>query len=218
MPRWFTQLRLRLRSVFRRGRIAANSMKNSSFTSIARSSRASRPALDPEQARFAALKALGAITQNKEACRDNRGVNWLEHLGQDLRFGVRTLLKNPAFTVVALLALALGIGVNTAMFSVAYGMLWRPLPFAHADRVAVVFLNHAARDFEYGTLCFRDYLTWKEDNRAFEEPALFTAPRMDIGGPEGVPEQVPGAKVTAGFFSTLARDSSRGTHLRARRG
>jgi putative ABC transport system permease protein len=107
------------------------------------------------------------------------------------------------FTVVAVLALALGIGANTAMFSVAYGILLRPLPYADADRVAVVYMRYFPRDFAFGTLCIRDYMMWKENNHAFEAPSLFSGQRMDIGGKEGVPEQVQGASVTAGFFSTL---------------
>ena len=97
----------------------------------------------------------------------------LEELRQDLRYGFRTLRKNPAFTAVAVLALALGIGANTAMFSVAYGILVRPLPYAAADRVAVVYMRYFPRDFAFGTMCIRDYLMWKENNRAFEDPSLF---------------------------------------------
>jgi putative ABC transport system permease protein len=89
---------------------------------------------------------------------------------------------------------------------VAYGILLRPLPYAGADRVAVVYMNYFPRDFKFGTMCIRDYLMWKENNRAFEDPSLFTSRRMDIGGKEGVPEQVQGASVTAGFFSTLGVD------------
>ena len=122
---------------------------------------------------------------------------------QDLRFGFRTLRKNPAFTVVAVLALALGIGANTAMFSVAYGILLRPLPYPDAERVAVVYMRYFPRDFAFGTMCMRDYLMWTQNNHAFENPSLFTTLRMDIGGNEGVPEQVQGASVTASFFSTL---------------
>ncbi|HEV8147244.1 MAG TPA: ABC transporter permease, partial [Bryobacteraceae bacterium] len=116
---------------------------------------------------------------------------------------IRTLLKSPSFTIVAVLALALGIGAITAMYSVAYGILLRPLPYHEAERLAVVSLRYFPRDFLYGTMCMRDYLTWKENNHAFEDPSLYTTRRMDIGGNEGVPEQVQGASVTAGFFPTL---------------
>jgi putative ABC transport system permease protein len=155
------------------------------------------------EAQRAACIELGGMYQVKEEVRQVRTGQMLEELLQDLRYGFRTLLKNPSFTVVAILALALGIGANTAMFSVAYGILLRPLPYGDADRVAVVFMRYFPRDFALGTMCMRDYLMWKENNHAFEDPSLFTTRRMDVGGDSGVPEQVSGAAVTAGFFSTL---------------
>jgi putative ABC transport system permease protein len=155
------------------------------------------------EAQRAARIELGGMYQVKEEVRQVRTGQMLEELVQDLRYGSRTLLKNPSFTVVAVLALALGIGANTAMFSVAYGILLRPLPYGDADRVAVVFMRYFPRDFALGTLCVRDYLMWRENNHAFEDPSLFTTRRMDVGGDSGVPEQVLGAAVTAGFFSTL---------------
>jgi putative ABC transport system permease protein len=155
------------------------------------------------EARRAARLEMGGVEQVKEEVRDVRSGRVLEQLWQDVRYGARTLRKNPAFTAVAILALALGIGANTAMFSVAYGMLWRPLPYPNADRVAVVFMRFFPRDFLYGTMCVRDYLIWKEHNRAFEQPALFRNRISDLGGSEGFPEQVQSAIVTASFFSTL---------------
>ncbi|HEY1239906.1 MAG TPA: ABC transporter permease [Bryobacteraceae bacterium] len=159
--------------------------------------------LSPEDSRRDALRAMGALTQNTEECRDMRRVNWIEHSVQDLRYGARALRRNLSFTIIAVLALALGIGANTAMFSVAYGMLVRPLPYGDSDHLAVVYMSYFPRDFRLGTMSIRDYLTWKENSRAFEDPSLFRSVRMDIGGSASVPEQVQGASVTAGFFSTL---------------
>src|SRR5215475_1949995 len=127
----------------------------------------------------------------------------IAELLQDVRYGTRTMAKAPGFTVVAVLALALGIGASTAIFSVAYGILARPLPYPDADRVALVGLRFYPREgADFGTLCMRDYLKWKERNHAFEEPALFTSRRMDVVG-MGVPEQIAGSMVTAGFFTTM---------------
>ena len=155
-------------------------------------------------ARRAALIEFGGLEQVKEEVRQARTGQMLQQMLQDLRYGFRALRKHRAFTMVAILALALGIGATTAMFSVAYGILMRPLPYADADRVAVVYMRFFPRDFAFGTLSIRDYLMWKENNRAFADPSLFTSQRMDVGGKEGVSEQVQGASVTAGFFSTLA--------------
>jgi predicted permease len=203
MPRWLIQLRLLLRSLFRGRQVHDDLDQELQYHLERQIEQGLMAGLSPDEARYAALRTLGPITQNKEACRDTRRVNWIEHLAQDLRYGARRLRKNPAFTVVAVLVLALGIGANTAMFSVAYGILLRPLPYADADRVAVVFMRFFPRDFAFGTLCIRDYLMWKQNNHAFEDPSLFRTLVMDIGGNEGVPEQVQGASVTAGFFSTL---------------
>ncbi len=163
-----------------------------------------RAGMAADEARRAARIELGGLQQVKEEVRQVRTGQMFEEFLHDLRYGARTLRKNPAFAIVAILALALGIGANTAMFSVAYGILLRPLLYPHADRVAVVFMNYFPRDFKFGTMCIRDYQTWKENNRAFEDPSLFSGLRMDIGGQEGVPEQVQGAAVTAGFFSTMS--------------
>jgi putative ABC transport system permease protein len=204
MPRRLTQLRLLLRSTIRGRQVEQDLDQELQYHLERQVEEGLTAGLAPEEARYAALRALGAITQNKEECRDMRRVNWIEDLVQDLRHGARRLRKNPAFTVVAVLVLALGIGANTAMFSVAYGILLRPLPYVNADRVAVVFMRFFPRDFAFGTLCIRDYLMWKENNHAFEDPSLFRSMRMDVGGNEGVPEQMQGASVTAGFFSTFA--------------
>src|ERR1017187_10842826 len=160
-------------------------------------------------ARRAALIEFGGLEQVKEEVRQARTGQMLQQMLQDLRYGFRALRKHRAFTMVAILALALGIGATTAMFSVAYGILARPLPYAGADRVAVVYMRFFPRDNPFGTMCVRDFLMWRENNRAFEDPSFFRSPRMDIGGPmgtggnHGFPEQVQGATVTAGFFSTL---------------
>lgn len=203
MSRLFAQLRLRLRSLFHRSRVEHELDEELQYHLDRQIDEGFTRGLDSEEATYTALRELGAITQSKEECRDMRAVGWIEDLIQDLRYAARTLRKNPAFSIVSVLALALGIGANTTMFSVAYGILLRPLPYADAGRVMAVFMNYGPRDFQYGTMCVRDYLTWKANNRAFEDPALFRTLRMDIGGKDGVPEQVQGASVTSTFFPTL---------------
>src|SRR5262245_1441372 len=100
--------------------------------------------LDPEEARRRARLALGGPEQVKERCRDARGTRWLEDLLQDLRYGARILMKNPGFTIVAALTLALGIGANTAIFTVFNAVALRPLPVNDPERVVKAYRNALA--------------------------------------------------------------------------
>src|SRR6185369_12823398 len=110
--------------------------------------------MNPEEARYDALRQFGWVESIKDACRDQRRVNWIENFVQDVRYGARMLRKNPGFTAVAVLTLALGIGANTAIFSLADVFLLRMLPVQ--DPQGLFFLSPAggrgvAKTFNYVT-------------------------------------------------------------------
>src|ERR1700691_6095671 len=102
-----------------------------------------RRGMSPEEARLAAKRAYRGVEQAKQAHRDERTLLWLERTGQDLRYAVRTLAKSPGFAAVTILTLALGIGATTAIFSVVYGVLISPYPYAHPEKIWVPGLQNA---------------------------------------------------------------------------
>src|SRR2546428_13734521 len=126
---------------------------------------------------------------------------------QDLRYGLRMLAKNPGFTAAAVLALALGIGPNTAIFSVVNAVLLRPLPYKDLDRLVMVWgKDLKAKETEHLHLSGPDFQEWKQQNRVFEEVAasgdavgFFTLP----GREGGRPERLHAATASDNFFSFL---------------
>src|SRR5215204_5162822 len=125
----------------------------------------------------------------------------METILQDVRHGFRMLLKNPLFTVVAILALGLGIGVNTAIFSVINVMLMRPLPFAEPDQLMAIWTTNAARNTVRGSSAPPDYRAWAE-NKSFEQVGAYYLNDFNITAIDQA-ERVRGAVVTSNLFPLL---------------
>src|SRR5271155_4175354 len=119
---------------------------------------------------------------------------------QDLRFGLRMLRKSPGFTAVAVLTLALGIGANTAMFSVVEGVLMAPLPYFHPDRLVMVWENNPR--FSRVWVSYPNFRDWQRSARSFQQMAAGMEKGVDLTGP-GTSEHLNGKEISAGFFGTL---------------
>ncbi len=160
-----------------------------------------RAGMTAEDARRHALIKLGGVEQTKEIVRERRGLPMLDSLIQDLRFGARILRKNPGFAIVAVLTLALGIGANTAIFSVINSVLLKPLPFRDPERLVRVFSTRQSAEFY--PVSGEDYFDWQSQNRAFQATTLFTSPQNFNASGAGEPETVSVASMQANFFSLL---------------
>src|SRR5579872_4014437 len=123
---------------------------------------------------------------------------------QDIRYALRTLRKQPIFTLVAVLTLTLGIGANTAIFSLLYQLLLRPLPYAAADRLVFVWNSYPLMGLPQAAVSIPDYLDRRTQAPAIEDATLFTLRALNLTT-EGQPEQIRGLAVTPSFFSTLGR-------------
>jgi putative ABC transport system permease protein len=158
----------------------------------------------PEALRRARLE-FGGIENAKEECREARGVHFVETLLQDLRFGARTMLRSPGFTLTAVLALALGIGANTAIFSVVNAVLLRPLSFDRPDRLMQVWHTPPQKSFP-GMPTFAvspaNFLDWREQSRSFEGMSAYGFGRYTLTG-TGHPEAIRMVAATVGLFSIL---------------
>ena len=164
-----------------------------------------RAGLTSDEARRQAFIALGGVEQVKENYRDRRGFPALEAVIQDVRFALRLLRKNPGFAAVAVLTLALGIGANTAIFSVINTVLLKPLPFQQPDRLVGVYHTPPQASFP-GIATFAvspaNFLDWRSQSQAFEAMAAYGFLRFTLTG-TGRPEAIPTASVNSSFFSIL---------------
>ncbi len=126
----------------------------------------------------------------------------METLWQDLKYAARTLLRNKGFTIFAVIALALGIGANTAIFSVVNAVLLRPLPYPHPDRLVEVFESNKQSGEESGTISFPNLKDWQEQNQSFLHIAAYEYDRFILTGRDE-PERFVGLNVAANFFQAL---------------
>ncbi|MGH9334151.1 MAG: ABC transporter permease, partial [Vicinamibacteria bacterium] len=133
-----------------------------------------------------------------------------EGLGADVRYGLRMFRKNPGFTVVAVLLLALGIGATTAIFSVVHAVLLKPLPFRDPGSLVLVWEQAYKRDRDRNVVSPHNFLRWRERARSFEAMSAVVAWAANLAGEEGDPERVPAGFVSADFFSTLGVSAARG--------
>src|SRR5690348_2301419 len=161
-----------------------------------------RGGMSPEDARRQALVKIGGLDQTKESVRARRGLPWLDSLFQDTRFALRMLCKNPGFTAVAILTLALGIGTNTAIFTVVYGALMRALPFPGANRIVQLAETYKSQTGQMSVTAvelrrLRDFAT------PFEAISGYTDVDFNVTTGSGAAEHVRGMPVSADFWRVL---------------
>jgi putative ABC transport system permease protein len=168
MMRWLEILRLRIRSLLRRGSVEQELEDEMRFHLEKQIERNLGRGLSSEEARHSALRSFGGIAQFQEQCRDERRVTFAEDLLKDAVHGIRLLAGNPGFTAVAVGALALGIGANTAIFSFAYMVLTRPVAVPELERlVAVVERRTGSIDDE--PLSPANYLDLRPSSKSLEQ-------------------------------------------------
>jgi putative ABC transport system permease protein len=163
--------------------------------------------LSRNEARLRAHRQFGNLTLAKENSREAWGWSGMEQLAQDLRFGCRVLAKTPAFTVTAVAVLALGIGMNDAMYSAAKAVLLSALPYPQPDRLVEVWqTNKTGRFINASWLDFRD---WREQNRSMVQLATYDGDQVSLSG-DFVPRRLRIGVVSTGFFESMGVQAAMG--------
>ncbi len=204
LEHWFYTIPLRLRSLLRRSQMERELEEELQLHLEQKVEQGIAAGKTPDEARYAALRDMQGIEQRKEECRDARRVNWLEDLLQDLRYAVRILVKNPGFTMVAALVLALGIGANSAVFTIVNAVLLQPLPFTEPNRLFLISYTPKNDAFvPMGTaMSDRDYIDFRRQDRVFESLCSFGQDPVTLTG-AGDPVVVSALDVTPDFLEVL---------------
>ncbi|MBV9265620.1 MAG: hypothetical protein JO061_05575, partial [Acidobacteriaceae bacterium] len=166
--RWRYILPLRLRSIFRRSAVEEELDEELRFHLECRAEEEVRRGLGPDEARYRALTAIGGLEQRKEQIRDMRGVRWFSELADDLKYALRTLAHSKLFTALTVLTLGLGIGANSAIFSLADAVLLRPLPVYRPSEIVTLSTDSPSSSSQsLGVLSYRDYLDYRDKAKSF---------------------------------------------------
>jgi putative ABC transport system permease protein len=161
-----------------------------------------RAGMSPADARRAAMIRLGGVSQTAESVRDRRGLPFFDTLRQDLVYAVRVLRRNRGFTATAVITFALGIGANSAIFSIVNAILLRPLPLAEPSQLIMIFATEARRSLQFDGVSYPAFIDWQEQNRSFESMAAFANRDLPLGTSDEV-VVARGKVVSANLFDVV---------------
>jgi macrolide transport system ATP-binding/permease protein len=205
--------RLKLRSLFSRQRLEQELDEELRYHLERQIEEGIAAGMTPENARHAALRSVRDIAQRKEECRDMRGLNVIDHAVQDFRYAMRQLRKSPGFACTAIFVLALGISAAIAIFGFVDAALIRPLPYRDQARLVAVF--ESSPGFARSIVSYLDFADWKNLNKVFISIDAYALNGGFTLSTSTGAEQVPGTRVSSGFFHTLGVVPALGRDFRA---
>lgn len=199
--KWFNILMARLRAVFHRERVIDDiDQEFKAHLDLATQANVER-GMRAAEARHAALQSFGNVGSVRDAAYEVKGGGMIETLVQDIKYALRGLARQKTFTAVAVVTLALGIGANTAIFSVVNELLIRPLPYSDADRLAMLW-EVTPEGRRQNTTSRANFRAWREQGNSFESMAAFTDQRLNLTG-VGEAEELSVQFATSEFFRVL---------------
>jgi len=196
------KLRLRFASLFGRRKIEAQLADEIHFHIDQLVQENISAGMPPDEARRSALRSMGRVTAIQEECRDMRGTKWIDDFLHDIGYAWRSFRRNPGFFLSAILILAVGIGVNSAVFTVVHAVVLKPLPFPNPQQLVIVWKADRKDSAQRAGIAPGDFLDLQQQVRTCASIAAFTNTFFDITGVED-PYRVVGARVSSNFFTTL---------------
>ncbi len=169
-------LRLRLRSLFSRNKVEQELEEELSYHLERQIEQGISAGMTREDARYAALQSIKDIEQRKEECRDMRKLNLIDNAAQDFRYAIRSLRRSPGFALLAVVVMALGIGANTAVFSVVNAVLLKPLSYRDPDRIVTLSNSSTTREAPSSLskqVSIPDFQDWQDQSSSFEALAYY---------------------------------------------
>jgi len=201
--RLFYQTLLRFRSLFRKSRVEQDLTDELHFHLEKLIKENVAKGMSAEEDRYAAPRELGGVEQIKEECRDVRRVSYIENFVQDVRYGLRILAKNPAFTAAVTVTLALGIGPCTAIFSIVNGVLLRALPYEQPGQLVCLWEDHpSGKGRDKNSVAGATFADWKEQITTMESISAIRTVHLNLTG-EGRPERLRVLEVSASYLQIL---------------
>jgi len=199
---WLNNLRLRLKTLFRRRQLDRDMEDEVAFHLAASEKRNREAGMDADEARYASRRRFGNVTRARERSFEMWTFHLLEALYQDLRHALRILRNKPAFTAVAILTVAVGIGANSAVFSVVNTVLLKRLPYPHEQRLVMIWETKERDGRDHNVVAPANFLYWQDHNTVFEQIAAFFDDTSTLTG-EGEPEEIPSQGISTNLFSLL---------------
>jgi len=214
--RWFQRIQIAMRMLFQRQSEAARLNDELQFHLEQQVSENISRGLTPDEARTAALRSFGNPGVIRDQARSTWNWNWLEILLRDVRYGMRTLMRSPGFTLISVVVLMLGIGATTSLFTIVRAVLLKPLPFADSDKLVMVYehFRDSTDGDGFNVVAAADFVDWRRQTHGFEDMAAWRGYGFDLTGIHGeLPEAVLAAAGSSNLFSLLGVQPVLGRHF-----
>jgi len=198
---WFTTSWLRLKALLKRRQLNRDLEDELAFHLALRQEKDRESGVVTTESEASAKKRFGNVVRIKEACRDMWTFAWLESFGQDVRYGLRGLRRNPGFMLIAVLTLALGVGASSWLFSILKQWVLDAVSYPNPDHLAVLWALDTKKGW-IGSTSTADFLDWRAQNQVFESLSAWNVNQFNVTGGDS-PERIQGARVSPDFFRTL---------------